>query len=160
MVFVSTCVASETAESFLEISKCTWRTQQRGRAKKSGLQGTKRTDFIQCWQRLGLKNPNKLKIFIKKNVWNHLYHQCYPVFAKIWVNRGLLYEHEVKVEAFRPTLCLLCKFLVAISPCILFANCNISSVPSPSLDAFIENLSQLLHNNLIVPPWELGVPQV
>jgi len=45
----------------------------------------KRADFIQYWRRSGLKNPDKLKIFIKKNVRNHLYHQFYLVLAKIQI---------------------------------------------------------------------------
>ena len=36
------------------------------------------------------KNPDKPKIFIKKNVRNHSYHQFYPVLAKIRINRGSL----------------------------------------------------------------------
>jgi len=37
------------------------------------------------------EDPDKPKIFIKKNVKNHSYHQIYPVLAKIRINRGLLY---------------------------------------------------------------------
>jgi len=51
----------------------------------------KRADFIRCWQRSGLKTPDKPKIFIKKNGRNHSYHQFYPVSAKIRINRGSLY---------------------------------------------------------------------
>jgi len=36
------------------------------------------------------ENPDKPKIFIKKNVRNHSNHQFYPVLAKIRINRGLL----------------------------------------------------------------------
>ena len=36
------------------------------------------------------EDPDKPKIFIKKNVRNHSYHQFYPVLAKIRINRGLL----------------------------------------------------------------------
>ena len=50
-----------------------------------------RADLIRYWRRSGLKNPDKLKIFIKKNVKNHSYHQFCPVLAKIRINRGLLY---------------------------------------------------------------------
>jgi len=45
------------------------RTQQHGRAEKSGLQDVTKVDFIQSWQRSGLKyqrsglnNPEKPKI--------------------------------------------------------------------------------------------------
>jgi len=51
----------------------------------------KRANFIRHWRRSGLKNPDKPKIFIKKNVRSHSYHQFYPVLAKIRINRGLLY---------------------------------------------------------------------
>jgi len=86
----------KASESFLETSQCTQRTQQRGSAEKSGLLDVKRANFIQYWQRSGLKNPDKSKIFIKKNIRNHSYHQFYPVLAKmrinrIRINRGLLY---------------------------------------------------------------------
>jgi len=37
------------------------------------------------------EDPDKPKIFIKKNERNHSYHQFYPVLAKIRINRGLLY---------------------------------------------------------------------
>ena len=37
------------------------------------------------------EDPDKPKIFMKKNIRNHSYHQFYPVLAKIWINRGLLY---------------------------------------------------------------------
>ena len=36
------------------------------------------------------ENPDKAKIFIKKNVRNHSYLQFYPVLAKIRINQGLL----------------------------------------------------------------------
>ena len=38
--------------------------------KKSGLGDVKRADFIRNWRRSRLKNPDKLKISIKKNVRN------------------------------------------------------------------------------------------
>jgi len=41
--------------------------------------------------KIRIKNPDKPKIFIKKNVKNHSYHQFYPVLAKVRINRGLLY---------------------------------------------------------------------
>jgi len=56
---------------------------QRESAEKSGLRDEKRADFIHNWQRSGLKNPDKPKIFIKNNVRNHSYHQFYPVVAKL-----------------------------------------------------------------------------
>ena len=37
------------------------------------------------------EDPDKPKIFIKKNVGNYSYHQFCPVVAKIRINRGLLY---------------------------------------------------------------------
>jgi len=72
----------KAAESFLETSLCTLRTQERGSAEKSGLQDAKRADFIRYWWRSGLKNQDKPKIFIKKNVRNHSYHQFYPVWRR------------------------------------------------------------------------------
>jgi len=63
-------------ESFLETSQCTLRTQPRVSRDKSGLQDVKRADFI--WFKIwinGLKNLDKLNIFIKKNVRNHSYQQ-------------------------------------------------------------------------------------
>ena len=89
----------KAAESFLEISQCTQRTHQRGSAEKSGLRDVKRANFFRYWRRSGLKNPDKPKIFIKKNVRNHPYHQFYPVFAKIRINRGLLYKIYKKIYA-------------------------------------------------------------
>jgi len=85
LLIVSTHVLRlKAAESLLETSRCTYFT------KKSGLRDVKRADFIRYWRRSGLKNPDKPKIFIKKNVRNHLYHQFYPVLAKIRIDRGLL----------------------------------------------------------------------
>jgi len=55
------------------------RTQQRESAEKSELRDEKRADFIRNWRRSGLKNPDKPKIFILKNVRNHSYHEFYPV---------------------------------------------------------------------------------
>ena len=43
------------------------------------------------------EHPDKPKIFIKKNVRNHSYHQFYPVLAKIRINRGLLYVNILDV---------------------------------------------------------------
>ena len=59
----------------------------------------KRADFIRYWRRSGLKNPDKPKIFIKKNVRNHSYHQFYPILAKIRINRGLLYMLIIGLES-------------------------------------------------------------
>jgi len=53
----------------------------------SALGDVKRENFIRYWRRSGLKNPDKPKIFIKKNVKNHLYQQFYLVLAKIRINR-------------------------------------------------------------------------
>jgi len=36
------------------------------------------------------EDPDKPKIFIKKKVTNHLYHQFHPVLAKIRINWGWL----------------------------------------------------------------------
>jgi len=55
--------------------------------KNSGLRDVKTAKFIRNWRRSGLKNPDKPKIFIKKNVRNHSYHQFYPVLAKSRINR-------------------------------------------------------------------------
>jgi len=74
----------KAAESFLETSQCTNFTEKSG----SG-------DY---WQRPGLKNPDKPKIFIKKNGRNHSYHQFYSVLAKIQINRGLLYQTQKTQE--------------------------------------------------------------
>jgi len=60
--------------------------QQHGIAKKSRLCDVKRAEFIKYWQRSGLKNLDKPKIFIKKIVRNHSYHQFYPVLVKIQIN--------------------------------------------------------------------------
>jgi len=81
-------------ESLIKSSQCTYSTE------KCRLQDVKRADFIQYWQRSGLKNPGKLKIFTKKNIRNHSYHQFYPVLAKIWIkririNQSLLYIYDV-----------------------------------------------------------------
>jgi len=62
------------------------RTQQHGCAEKSRLQGVKKTDFIWNWRKPRLKTMDQQKIFIKKNVRNHSYHQFYPVLAKIRIN--------------------------------------------------------------------------
>ena len=80
----------KAAESFLETSQCIYFTE------KSGLQDVKRADFIRYWQRSGLKNPDKPKIFINNNIRNHSYRQFYLVLAKIRINwirikQGLLY---------------------------------------------------------------------
>jgi len=92
LLIVSTHVLRlKASESFLETSQCTYFT------KKSGLRDVKRADFIRYWRRSGLKNPDKPKIFIEKNVTNHSYHQFYPVLAKI--NRGLL--HLIRNETLK-----------------------------------------------------------
>jgi len=48
----------------------------------------KRADFTGIGE--DRENPDKPKIFIKKNVRNHSYYPFYPVLAKIQINRGLL----------------------------------------------------------------------
>ena len=83
------------AESFLETGQCTLRTQQHVSGEKSGLQDVKRADLIWYWWRSRVKNPDKPKIFVKKNVRNNSYHQFYLVLAKIRINRGLLYISSV-----------------------------------------------------------------
>ena len=67
----------KAAKSFLEISQYTYFTE------KSRLRAVKSEDFIWYWRRSGLKNPDKPKIFIKKNIRNLSYHQFYPVLEKI-----------------------------------------------------------------------------
>jgi len=42
--------------------------------------------------KIRFKNPDKPKIFIKKNIRNHSYHQFYLDLAKIRANQGLLYH--------------------------------------------------------------------
>jgi len=61
------------------------------KGRKSGLCDEKRADFIRNSRRSGLKTPDKPKIFVKNSVRNHLYHQFYPVLAKIRINPGLPY---------------------------------------------------------------------
>ena len=75
----------KAAKSFLKTSQCTYFTE------KSVLRDVKRADFIWYWRRSRLKNLDKPKVFLKKNVRNHSYHQFYAVLAKIQINRGLLY---------------------------------------------------------------------
>jgi len=70
---------------------CDWKLPNLSWRKKSRLRDAKRADFIRYWRRSGLKNLDKPKIFLKKNVRNYSYHQSYPVLAKIWINQGLLY---------------------------------------------------------------------
>jgi len=67
----------KAAESFLETSQSSLKTQQCESGEKSELRDAKRADFIRYWRRSGLKNPNEAKIFIKKNVRNHPYHQLW-----------------------------------------------------------------------------------
>jgi len=43
----------KAAESFLETSQCTLRTQERGSIEKYGLRDAKRADFIRYWRRYG-----------------------------------------------------------------------------------------------------------
>jgi len=56
----------KAAESFLETSQCTLRTQQCVSGEKSGLRDVKTADFIRYWRRSGLKNPDKPKILDRK----------------------------------------------------------------------------------------------
>ena len=65
---------------------CVWKLQNLSLRQKSRLRDVKRADFIQYWWRSGLKNLDKPKNFLKKNVRNHSYHQFYPVLAKIRIN--------------------------------------------------------------------------
>jgi len=51
--------------------------------ERSGLRDVKRADFIWYWRRSGLKNPDKPKIFTKKNVRNHSHH-------RFWRTSGLI----------------------------------------------------------------------
>jgi len=77
------------------------RTQQRGSAEKSGLRDVKSADFIQ---------------YIKKNIRSHLYHQFYPVLAKIWIKRVLLYIRYMVLFHYRKiaTMLLSCNFVEGI----------------------------------------------
>jgi len=59
------------------------RTQPRESAEKSGLRDKKE----QILSGIG-EDPDKPKIFIMKNVRNHLCNQFYPVLTKIRINRG------------------------------------------------------------------------
>jgi len=77
----------EGAGSSLETSQCTLKTQQCASGEKSGLRDVKIADFIGYWRRSGLKNLDKTKIFIEKNVRNHSYHQFLPVLMKTRINR-------------------------------------------------------------------------
>ena len=70
---------------------CAWKLPNRSKGQKSALRDVERADFIRYWRRSGLKNPDKPKIFIKKNVRNHSHQQFYPVLPKIRINRGLLH---------------------------------------------------------------------
>jgi len=47
------CVASESCRIFPK-DQLLYLTQQRGRAKKSGLRDVETADFIRCWRRSGL----------------------------------------------------------------------------------------------------------
>jgi len=54
LLIVSTLVLRlKAAESFLETSQCTQRTQQCESAEISGLRDEKRADFIRNWRRSG-----------------------------------------------------------------------------------------------------------
>jgi len=82
----------KAAESFLETSQSTYITE------KSEL-GVKRAGFIRYGRRSGLKNADKPKICIKKNVRIYPCHQFYPVLAKIRINGGLLHvARNVQLE--------------------------------------------------------------
>jgi len=78
---------------------CGWKLPNLSCRQKSGLRDVKIADFIRYWRRSGLKSPDKPKIFIKKNLRNHSYHQFYPVLAKIRINRGLLYKLHKRLSA-------------------------------------------------------------
>ena len=64
--------------------------------------------------KIRIKNPYKPKIFIKKKLRNHSYHQFHPVLAKIRINRiringGLLYfktDLLTAITVFQASLCL------------------------------------------------------
>jgi len=45
------------------------------------------------------EDPDKPKVFVKKNGRNYSYHEFHTVWAKIQINRGLLYVVEDR-EAF------------------------------------------------------------
>ena len=92
----------KAAKSFLETSQCTLRTQQCGSTEKIRTTRCENSKFYPELAKIRIKNPDKQKIFIKKNVRNNLHHQFYPVSAKIRSNRGLLYLHIV-ITAEGPT---------------------------------------------------------
>jgi len=75
----------KAAESFLETSQCTW--------QYNSVEVQKNPDY-EMWKEKILsgigEDPGKPKIFTKKNVKNHLYHQFYPVLAKIRIKWVLL----------------------------------------------------------------------
>jgi len=48
------------------------------------------------------EDPDKPKIFVKKNVRNHSYYQFYLVSAKIRINRGLLYFPKLFLNELPP----------------------------------------------------------
>jgi len=78
----------KAAEFFRETSQCT----------------SLKTPDYEMWNEhilsgIGLNNLDEPKIFIKKNVRNHPYHQFYLVLAKIWINW---------IQIKRGLLCLIC----------------------------------------------------
>jgi len=55
----------------------------------------KRADFIRYWRRSGLKNPDKPKIFLTKNVRTHSY--CTTNFIRFWRRPGLTESGWIEV---------------------------------------------------------------
>jgi len=70
--------------------------------------GDKNLDY-QMWNEQILsgisEDPDKLRIFRKKNVRNHSYHQIYLVLAKIQIHQGLLYFEITHWDAIFLPLC-------------------------------------------------------
>ena len=61
------------------------------KCRKIRIVSCEKSRFYPVLANIRIENPDKPKIFIKKNVRNHSHHQIYPVLAKIRINRGLLY---------------------------------------------------------------------
>ena len=135
------CVASESCRIFPRDQSAHllhWKTR---------ITRCDKSRFFRYWQRSGLKNLDKPKIFIKKNERNHAYHQFYPVLAKIRINRirinrGLLYFSLFAIESAHHVMLFLWIGLknvrvfclkVSIGPLAVtrlekMLNCHISSI--------------------------------
>jgi len=94
---------------------------------------------------VGDKNKNIIQLCNKNKA------KCLEETCEVSRTLVQIYTNKVKVEALGPTLCLLHEFLGAIAPYSFPITGLFFSVPSPSLAVYVENLSHLLCNNLIVP---------